>query len=109
MIGIVGRSKRVFSKSKWESKAVRQSIQDGNRKWITLMACVCVDETALLPSLLYPSAENLIRSVWVGAIQAGKHEVFVSSSPTGWTNNAIGLAWLERVFDRYTKLKSGRS
>ncbi|KNG45926.1 pogo transposable [Stemphylium lycopersici] len=109
MIGIVGRSKRVFSKSKWESKAVRQSVQDGNREWITLMACVCADGTALPPSLIYPSAENSIRSAWVDAIQAGEHEVFVSSLPTGWTNDAIGLAWLEQVFDRYTKLKSGRS
>jgi hypothetical protein len=41
-------------------------------------------------------------------IKAGEHEVFVSSSPTGWSNDDIGLAWLEQVFDRYTKQRSGR-
>ena len=30
----------------------------------------------------------------------------MASSPTGWTNNDIGLAWLEQVFDRYTKPKA---
>jgi hypothetical protein len=32
--------------------------------------------------------------------------VFVSSSPTGWTNNNIGLAWLEQVFNHETKQKA---
>jgi len=39
MIGVVGRSKRIFSKRKWEKKKVRASLQDGNREWITLLAC----------------------------------------------------------------------
>jgi hypothetical protein len=33
----------------------------------------------------------------------------VTSSPSGWTNNDIGLAWLEQVFDRFTKDKARRS
>jgi hypothetical protein len=41
-------------------------------------------------------------------IEAGKHEVFVTSSPTGWSNDNVGLAWLEQVFDRCTKQRSGR-
>jgi hypothetical protein len=41
-------------------------------------------------------------------IKAGEHKVFVSSSPTGWSNDNVGLAWLEQVFDGYTKQQSGR-
>jgi len=41
-----------------------------------------------------------IQSDWVEDIKAGKHNVFTSSSPSGWTNNDIGLAWLEQVFGR---------
>jgi hypothetical protein len=37
---------------------------------------------------------------------AGKHNVFVTSSPSGWTNNDIGLAWGEQVFDWHTKKKA---
>jgi hypothetical protein len=35
--------------------------------------------------------------------------IFATSSPTGWSNDEIGLAWLIQVFDRYTKRKAGRS
>jgi hypothetical protein len=42
----------------------------------------------------------------VDAIEARKHNVFVSSSPIGWTNNVVGLAWLEQVFNRRTNQKA---
>jgi hypothetical protein len=34
---------------------------------------------------------------WVAGIKAGKHDVFVGSTPSGWSNNDVGLAWLEQV------------
>ena len=109
LIGVIGRSKRVFSRRMWERKEVRASLQDGSREWITLLACVCADGSALPPSLIYQSTNSSIQSSWVEDIKAGKHGVHVSSSPSGWTNNDIGLAWLEQVFDRYTKAKARRS
>jgi hypothetical protein len=38
-------------------------------------------------------------------IKAGKHNVPVTSSPSGWSNNNVGIAWLEQVFNRCTKKK----
>jgi hypothetical protein len=32
----------------------------------------------------------------------------LSNSPTGWTNNDLGLAWLEQVFNRSTQQKARR-
>jgi hypothetical protein len=93
----------------WENKEVTASLQDGSREWITLLACVCADGSALPPGLIYQSTNSGIQSSWVEDIKAGKHSVQVSSSPSGWTNNDIGLAWLEQVFDRYTKAKARRS
>ena len=109
MIGIVGRSKKIFSRRMWEKKEVRASLQDGNCAWITLLACICADGSALPPSLIYQAANKGIQSSWVDDIQAGEHSVFITSSPSGWTNNDIGLAWLEQVFDRCTKEKTRRS
>jgi hypothetical protein len=108
MIGHVGRSKRVFSKRKYMKKQYRQSLQDGNREWVTLLATVCADGTSLPPHLVYEAAGKAIQSNWVQDIDAEKHSVHVSVSPSGWTNNDIGLAWLEQVFDRYTKDKARR-
>jgi hypothetical protein len=33
---------------------------------------------------------------------------FFTTSASGWSNNEVGLAWLERVFDRRTKKKARR-
>jgi hypothetical protein len=53
MIGVTGRSKRVFTRRQWEKKAVRASLQDGSREWITLLATVCADRSALPPGLIF--------------------------------------------------------
>jgi hypothetical protein len=37
-----------------------------------------------------------------------EHSVHFTTSPTGWTNNEVGLAWLALVFNRYTKKKARR-
>jgi hypothetical protein len=108
MIGTTTRTKHVFSRRMWEKKEVRATLQDGNRAWVTLLACVCANGSALPPGLLYESANNTIQSSWVEEIKPEDHSVLVSSSPTGWTNNDIGLAWLKQVFNRFTKAKARR-
>jgi hypothetical protein len=93
-VGITTRSKRVFSKAVWQAKLRTAAIQDGNREWITLLACVCSNGEALPPALIYKGKAGL-QSSWVDNVEAGKHQVFVANSTSGWTNNDIGLAWLE--------------
>ncbi|KAI1666488.1 DDE-1 domain containing protein [Pyrenophora tritici-repentis] len=75
--------------------------------FVTLLACVCAPGEALPPALIYQGTSGL-QSGWVDAVEVGKHEVFFANSPFGWTNNELGLAWLEQVFDRYTKAKARR-
>lgn len=36
------------------------------------------------------------------------HDVHFTTSPNSWTNNDLGLTWLEQVFDRYTNGKARR-
>jgi hypothetical protein len=109
MIGVLARSKRVFDKENWDSKEVEAALQDSSREWITLLASVCADGSALPPGLIYGAAGGAIQSSLVEDIDAEKHSEFFTSSTSGWTNNALGLAWLEQVFDRYTKKKARRS
>ncbi|RMZ66343.1 pogo transposable [Pyrenophora seminiperda CCB06] len=108
LIGITSRSKRVFSKQLWERKEVREALQDGSREWITILACICADGTALEPAIIY-EGKGALHSSWVDDVEAGKHQVFLATSPSGWTNNDLGLAWLEQVFDRSTKAKTRSS
>jgi hypothetical protein len=108
LIGLIGRSNRIFSRYQWEKKEVRTSLQDGSCEFLTLLACCCANGNLLPPALIYAAANGATRSSWMEDIKAGEHEVFVSSSPTGWSNDNVDLAWLEQVFDGYTKQQSGR-
>jgi hypothetical protein len=71
-VGITTRSKRVFSKASYSRKEVTSALQDGNREWITLLACICGDGTSLSPGVIYEGKSGL-ESSWVNDIEAGKH------------------------------------
>jgi transposase-like protein len=53
LLGILSRSKRIFSRALYERKEVRQAIQDSDREWISILACICADGSALDPALIY--------------------------------------------------------
>lgn len=53
IIGITARSKRVFTRAIWEQKERTAAIQDGNREWVTILACICGDGSSLPPALIY--------------------------------------------------------
>jgi hypothetical protein len=108
LLGILTRSKRVFSRRLYEEGKIKAHIQDGSREWITLLACICADGSHLEPALIYQSASSSIQDSWLQAMRP-EDRVYISSSPSGWTNNEIGLSWLKHVFDRSTKEKAGRS
>ncbi|CAI6335566.1 unnamed protein product [Periconia digitata] len=107
LLGITGRSKRVFNRPLYMSRQVRQALQDGSREWISTIACICADGSYVDPSLVYRSDAEALQSSWVEKI-SNSHRAFVNSSTSGWSNNQIGLAWLKQVFDRCTKPESGR-
>jgi hypothetical protein len=104
-IGVTTKTKRVFTKRVWASKERTAAIQDGNKEWVTLLACVCASGESLPPSLIYQGTSGL-QSSWVDDVEAEENPVFLSNSPTGWKKNELGLAWLQQVFDRYTKAKA---
>jgi hypothetical protein len=91
-LGQVSRTNRVFNKKLYESKGVRQALEDGSSEWITVMACICSDGSALSPTLIFQGANGAVQSSWVNAVQAREHSVFTTSSPSGWSNNDIRLA-----------------
>jgi hypothetical protein len=45
----------------------------------------------------------------VADVKAGKHDVFITLTLSGWSNNDVTLAWLEQVFDRCMKQKVRRA
>jgi hypothetical protein len=108
IIGQAGKSKRVFSRALWESGEVTNSLQDGSREWVSVLACIGADGTTLPPGIIFEGLHGNIRDTWVEGITE-ETPIFATSSPTGWSNDEIGLAWLSQVFDRHTKEKARRS
>jgi hypothetical protein len=108
MIGAVGRQKRIFSKRLFKKKQFKQMLQDGNREWISLLACVCADGTALPPALIYAADSKNVQSTWVEDVKVGEHMAFFGVSGSGWSNDGLGLAWLQQVFERFTTAKARR-
>ncbi|KAI1683433.1 DDE-1 domain containing protein [Pyrenophora tritici-repentis] len=106
-VGRTIRSKRIFSKASLAQKERTAALQDSNREWVTLLACVCTSGEALPPALIYQGTSG-VQSSWIDDDEAEQHQVFVSHSPSGWTNNDLGLAWLTQVLNRYTKAKARR-
>jgi hypothetical protein len=107
-LGQMNNSKRFFSRALWERKVVQAPLQDGSQEWITILACICANGTALSPGLIYQSSTSAVQSSWVEDIDQN-HGAFVTASPSGWTNDDIGLQWLIQVFDRETRAKARRS
>jgi hypothetical protein len=107
-IGVTGRSKRISDRLLFGKKQFKQSLHDGNREWVTLLATICGDGSHLPPGIIFPAAGRVIQSSWVHSIDPQKHSIHFTTSSNGWTNNDLGLTWLEQVFDRYTKAKARR-
>ena len=106
LIGVLQKTRRIFTRSWNKQEKLQGACQDGNRTWITLLACICADGTSLPPALIYPAVSGDIQDSWLDDFNPADGTYF-ASSPTGWTNNKLALDWLERVFDRHTKKKAG--
>jgi hypothetical protein len=109
MIGLQSRSKRIFSRASLESGIRGSLIQEGNREWITLIACICADGSYLDPSLIYQGQPGSIQNSWLQGFDPNIYRARIISSPSGWSNNDIGLQWLKQVFDPATKAKARSS
>lgn len=108
LIGILIKGLRIFSRQKYITGSLKQRLQDGNREWITLIACIYADGTALSPGLIYQAVSGNIQDSWLQDFDPELHACFFTSSPSGWTNDNLGYRWLTDIFDRETKDKARR-
>ena len=106
MIGQSSVRKRIVTKEAYKSGRIDHFLHDGNREWISLLACICADGSALPPALIYQGVSNDLQSSWIDDLNE-QDEAYFTSSAHGWTCNALGLSWL-RLFDKHTRQKDSR-
>jgi hypothetical protein len=100
MIGVTTKQRRIFTKEAFEKGEVLANNQDGNRQWITIVATVCADRTWIPLGVIF--AGN-IRDTWLQDKVIDTLQAHISSTTNGWTDDQMGLYWLQQIFDRYTK------
>lgn len=109
MIGQIQKSHRVFTKDTYEANKLLVAGQDGNREWITVLATICADGTALSPALIYKAASGDLQDTWLDDFKTDEHTCHFGASITGWTSDEHGFEWLQSVFDKETRSKARRS
>lgn len=53
LIAITSYRHKVCSRRMYERKEVSETIIDGSREWVSVIACICSDGTALDPGIVY--------------------------------------------------------
>ena len=108
-LGTMTKQYRIFSKEAVQRKRVLGHSQDGNREWITILATICANGSWIPLSVIFAGKEGPLRTTWVDDVELGRHDASFSTSPNGWTNDRLGVAWLKEVFDKATKGKARNS
>jgi hypothetical protein len=80
LLGVASITKRIMSREALKSGRI-QARQDGNREFISLLACICADNTHLPPALIYKGASHDLQDSWVEDI--GEDTVYFASSDNG--------------------------
>jgi hypothetical protein len=106
LIGILSKTQRIFTREAQEKGKLLGAGQDGNRSWITCLATICMDGTTVPPVLIYQATTGNIQNSWLDELDPHEPDAaHFASTPSGWTNDEMALAWMKDVFDRYTKPK----
>ena len=89
------------------NKKLLGACQDGFCKFISFVAYICADGTALSPALIYIGKSRDLQDTWVEDFDYSKDQAFFASSEKGWTNEELGVAWLQDVFLYEINAKAG--
>lgn len=104
MIGKIKQHRRIFTQEAFRSGRRLGVDEDGSRDWITLLATICADGSRGRAMLVYPSSASAVQDTWLSGVDPTQEEVIFTASPSGWTNDALALLWLED-FDKMSRAK----
>jgi hypothetical protein len=106
VLGQASATQRIMSAEALRTGRIKWACQDSSREFVSLLASVCADSTALPTTLIYKGKSNDLQDTWLQDFEEQEIAYFAASA-NGWTDNSLGLQWLEKVFDPYTKTKAG--
>ena len=69
------------------------------RKIVTVIECISAAGTIIPPMYIYKGGKHILG--WHAGVQAKEQAIFAWSSK-GWTDNELGLEWVEKNFEKFT-------
>jgi len=75
------------------------------REFITFISVICADGSRILFVFIYKSESGAIMDTWLDDFDDGNEIAYFAVTQKGWSNENIGVYWLEYIFDRHTKEK----
>ena len=98
LIGLCNAMKRIVAVQQLKSKKLLGASQDGSREFISLLAGICADGTALPPALIYEGKSGDLQDTWLEDYDSSVDEAYFATSAKGWTNEDLRVSWLEKIF-----------
>jgi hypothetical protein len=96
----VAHTAKVITSSRHRTSRVR-AVQPGNREWVTVIKCINASGWSLPPMIIFSGKVH--QSQWYQDIDP---DWLIGLSDNGWTNNELGLLWLEKVFEKHTMTRA---
>jgi hypothetical protein len=93
-MGVISTAKVITGAKR--SKPV--SVQPGNREWVTVIDCISSYGWSVPPVIIFEGKVH--QSTWYSDTLPSDWVIGVSEN--GWTDNELGLTWLEHVFEKHT-------
>ena len=97
LMGVIKKLKVVIPR--YEEK--KHITQPGNREWVSIIECISTDGRKLEPWVIFKAKQ--LQKAWYECEYNGH----IATSENGWTDNWIGLQWLEHCFEKETSNQKG--
>jgi hypothetical protein len=96
----VASTAKVITASRHRTSRVR-AVQPGNREWVTVIESINASGWSLPPMIIFSGKVH--QSQWYQDIDP---DWVIGLSDNGWTNNELGLFWLEKIFEKHTATRT---
>jgi len=93
MMGLIRKVRVIVSK--YDKKIYMT--QPGNREWVSLIECISLDGRRIRPWVIFKAKQD--QKAWFSVLPG----VHIGLSDNGWTDNEIGVEWLEKCFEPETR------
>src|SRR5580700_5683671 len=95
--------KQIISKEALKRGKILGAQQDGSREFISLLTCISAAGGRIPLLLIYKGESHDLLDTWVEDF-GETDEAWFACTDNGWSCDRIGQLWLEKLFDRYTKV-----